>query len=262
VLLNGSYPDFLVLGSACNFRITPKADWNGRQRFNITVRDEVTTRWLDSWFNVSVEPVNDAPRLQSGAHAAYDVVTLAEDSETTVGLRSIFYDVDDAALDFRRAASRGRMSAFFINNISQIATITPSPTGTASPPSRGRRRRRAPHQPVCHVDRRDRRQRRAARERPAARPHRVQRRGRSHRRPLRRVLRPRRGPLEYYGYIEDPNVAQHVRINNSNLLPSDPHMRIYVLDRDRADYYSDGPVQIKFGVRDPATTSTLRRART
>ena len=50
--------------------------------------------------------------------------------------------------------------------------------------------------------------------------------------------------------IDDPVVAQFVRINNSLLTPFDPMMRIFVIDSQRSSYFTDGPVQVRFFVLD------------
>ncbi len=235
-----------------NLTATPKADYFGRDVVTITVRDDVPANSYPVQLNLVVDPVNDAPRIYSGAAANWSMVGVPEDAETTVPLRAIFYDIDDIDLEFAAGGVSGGHLDVLINNVSKIVTITPQPnwngcqdiTWTASDPGS----LTSEFQTTVCAD-------------PLNDP------PRSTDRRLDRIVFNEGGQytldlsgefydldigdtLYYYGVIDDPIVAQFVRINNSLLTPTDPYMRIYVLDAVRADYFTDGPVQVRFFVLD------------
>jgi hypothetical protein len=248
----GSSLNFTFQLVGTNLSATPKTDWNGREAIMVSVRDDVPANSKSVVLNLTVDAVNDAPRIWPGAPSNWTVVNIGEDTETTVALRSIFFDIDDIDLNFTAGGVSGSHIAVAINPTSQIATITPELnwngqtdihwTATDGGSLTNEFTTTLKVTPVNDPPRAtDRRLDRI-----------VFNEGSEYTLDLSSDFYDLDGDvLSYYGYLEDPLVAQYVRINNSLLVPQDPHLRIYVLDRYRADYFTDGPVQIKFGVRDP-----------
>ncbi len=235
-----------------NLTVTPKPDWNGRNTVPIIVRDDVPANALTVNLNLVVDPVNDAPRIFGGAAANWSTVTLPEDTETTVPLRAIFYDIDDIELNFSAGGVSGGHIQVIINNVSKIVTLTPQPnwngcqniTWTATDPGSLTNDFQTT---VCVTP---------VNDPPRATDSRLDRiqfnEGGEWTVDLSSEFYDLDGDaLRYFGVIEDPIVAQYVRINNSLLTQTDPHMRIYVIDSVRADYFTDGPVQVRFYVLDP-----------
>ena len=258
------YPTFGI-GTSANFTFgldptgrnltaTPKPDYCGVDVVQITIRDDVPANAIYAPLNLSVRCVNDAPRVYSYASVNWSQVNLPEDSETTVDLLRIFYDVDDLDLNYTVSGASGSSSklSVLINDVSKVVTVTPQAnfngcqdlTWTARDPGTLETTFTTS---VCVSPLND--------------PPRATDRH------LERIVFNEGGEatvdlsseffdldvgddLYYYGVIDDPIVAQYVRINNSLLDPKDPYMRVYVIDSARADYYTDGPVQVRFMVFD------------
>lgn len=250
----GSSPNFTfgIDATGRNLTATPKADYCGNDQIIITVRDDVPANNIQAPLNITVQCVNDAPRIYAGANTAWGLVTVPEDAETTVPLRSIFYDIDDVDLNFTVGGVGGGHLTVLINDVSKIVTITPAQNWNGCQELNWTARDPGTLQTtftttVCVSPLNDP-------------PRATDRR-------LDRIVFNEGGEatvdlssefydldigdqLYYYGVIDDPIVAQYVRINNSLLDPTDPYMRIYVLDSARADYFTDGPVQVRFMVFD------------
>ncbi len=250
----GSSPNFTFSTDVTGRNLTamPKPDYCGVDTISITVRDDVPANSYAVPLILKVDCVNDAPRVYQGASADWSMVSLPEDAETTVPLRSIFYDVDDIDLNFTANGVSGGHLTVQINEVSKIVTIGAQPNWngcqdlvwTARDPQTALTDFTTN---VCVT---------ALNDPPRATDRR-----------LDRIVFNEGGEatvdlsgefydldqgdhLYYYGVIDDPVVAQYVRINNSLLDPKDPYMRVYVIDSARADYFTDGPVQVRFMVFD------------
>jgi len=227
-------------------------DWFGSDSFTVTVKDDDLRNNQQVRINVTVLPVNDVPRVHPGA-ANYSVIQIDEDGSATVPLRSIFFDVDDTSLEFTAGGITTTKADVLINNVSQVATITPDlnwngefeVTWTATDGAGLLRdftslvRVREVNDPPKATDTR-----------------------------LPRIVIDEGQDyfinlsghffdfdfedgdyLRYYGAV-DPSVADFIRVNNTQLDPTDPNMRVYVLDQYRSNYFTNGPIPIKFWVLD------------
>lgn len=226
------------------------ADWFGTDYITVTVKDDAPSNTQTVRVNVTVLPVNDAPRTFPGA-SNYSVVFLPEDGSATVPMRSIFYDVDDTELTFTSGGVTSLDVSVGINNVSQVATITPDlnwngefdVTWTATDPG-GMLRDFTSHVIVQPVND-------PPRETDTRLPRIVIDEGQDYFINLTSHFYDfdTGDTLRYYGAV-DPSVAEYIRVNNTNLDPRDPNMRVYVLDQYRSNYFTNGPVPIKFWVLD------------
>jgi hypothetical protein len=253
------YPIYGPVTTSSNLTVTigsgiltvrPVADWNGDDQFTVTVRDDVPSNQFQVSFNVTVLPVNDAPRTWSSA-ANYSVVIMEEDGSATVPMRSLFYDVDDVDLTFTAGGLSGQKVDVIINNVSQVATITPDlnwngeldVTWTATDGA-GMLRDFVSHVIVRSVN-----------DPPRATDTRLPRIVIDEGQDFFINLTSHffdfdsGDELRYYGSV-DPSVSNFIRVNNTNLDPRDPNMRIYVIDQYRSNYFTNGPIPIKFWVLD------------
>lgn len=225
-------------------------DWFGSDYLTVTVKDDAPSNTQTVRVNVTVLPVNDEPRTYPGA-SNYSVIILPEDGSATVPMRSIFYDVDDTELVFTSGGITSQDVAVVINNVSQVATITPNlnwngefdVTWTATDPG-GLLHDFNSHVVVTPVND-------PPRETDTRLPRIVIDEGQDFFINLTSHFYDfdQGDTLRYYGSV-DPSVAEYIRVNNTNLDPRDPNMRIYVLDQYRSNYFTNGPVPIKFWVLD------------
>ncbi len=251
------YPPFTVALSqnftfgftGTTLSLTPAADWNGAENVTVNVRDDFG-HVLNIPLSVTVLPVNDAPRIWGYAATNWSSISLPEDSETTVNLWGIFHDVDDVDLAFTPGGvSGGHMTVDisttgyvtvmpFANwNGCQSITWTATDAGSLTATF---------VTDICVS---------AVNDPPRATDRRLDRivfnEGTESSLNLSSEFYDLDGDaLRYYGVIDDPVVAQYVRINNSLLTPYDPVMRIFVIDSQRSNYFTDGPVQVRFFVLD------------
>src|SRR3990172_4068838 len=251
------YPPFTVALSqnftfgftGTTLSITPVTDWNGGEIVTVNVRDDFG-HILYIPLNVTVLPVNDAPRVWNYAAVNWSSTALPEDSETTVNLWGIFHDVDDVDLEFTAGGVSGGHMAVEIST-SGFVTVTPfanwngcqSITWTATDSGF---LTASFVSDICVS---------AVNDPPRATDRRLDRivfnEGSEFSLNLSGEFYDLDGDsLRYYGIIDDPVVSQFVRINNSLLTPFDPVMRIFVLDSQRSSYFTDGPVQVRFFVLD------------
>lgn len=235
--------------SGTTLSITPKPDWNGAENVTINVRDDFG-HVLSVPLSVTVLPVNDAPRVWNYAASNWSSIALPEDSETTVNLWGIFHDVDDVDLAFTAGGVSGGHMAVDIST-SGYVTVTPfanwngcqSITWTSTDAGS---LTASFVSDICVS---------AVNDPPRATDRRLDRivfnEGSEFSVNLSGEFYDLDGDaLRYYGVIDDPVVAQFVRINNSLLTPFDPVMRIFVIDSQRSNYFTDGPVQVRFFVLD------------
>ena len=235
----------------CLLTVTPKADWNGQEQVNVTFSDDFPGNKVTVRINVTVRPVNDAPRVRPGAAADFTTIHVNEDGSTTVPMTSIFEDVDSPVVTFTTSGVSGTKVNVTINDISLIATITPNlnfngqvlmswiATDDAFQASE--------FPSTLIVD--------ALNDPPRATDTRLPRivfdEGRDFLINLTSHFyeSDTGDSLRYYGAV-DASVADFIRVNNSNLNPSDPNMRVYVVDQYRSDYFTNAPIPIRFWVFD------------
>ncbi len=230
--------------------VRPAPDWNGNDQFTVTVKDDVPANQLQVTFNVTVLPVNDAPRIYPGA-ANYSVVIIDEDGSVNLTMRSIFYDVDDVDLVFTAGGLSGQKVDVVINNASQKAIITPDLNWNGeldviwtATDGAGLLRDFVSHVIVRPVN-----------DPPRATDTRLPRIVIDEGQDFFINLTSHffdfdsGDELRYYGSV-DASVSKFIRVNNTNLDPRDPNMRVYVIDQYRSNYFTNGPVPIKFWVLD------------
>jgi len=243
--------NFTFTISQANLTIVPDPDWFGTELVPILVKDDVPLNTQRPFLNVTVTPVNDAPRIKAGAQTAWGTISIPEDGATTVPLRDIFWDVDDANLDFSTSGISGGHLNVTINPVSQIATITPDPNWngqeTVTWNAADAAQAMNSFDTVVVVV--------GLNDPPRATDTTLQRiifdeGGQAYINLSGQFYDVDGEPLRYFAEILDPVAAQYIKINNSQLVSTDPYMRIYVVDKYRADYFTPGAVQVRFYVLD------------